>query len=150
MSREAYSYRADFEVPDFDDSRPIFVFDAVCVLCSGGASFIMRHDKAGRIAFASAQGRIGQALYRHYGLAIDDTYLFVIDGKAYGLSEGYFHVARVLGGLWSMAVLARIVPRALRDAVYRLIARNRYRWFGRTESCALLTAEQRARLMEET
>lgn len=142
-----YSYRSDPQVPPFDDGRPLFVFDGVCVLCSGGASWIMRRDRAGRIAFTPAQGPIGQALYRHYGLAIDDTYLFLADGRAYGLSEGYFQVACVLGGAWRLAAVLRIVPRPLRDAAYRLVARNRYRWFGKAESCALLTPEQRSRLL---
>jgi predicted DCC family thiol-disulfide oxidoreductase YuxK len=142
-----YSYRSDPEVPPFDDNRPLFVFDGVCVLCSGGASWVMRRDLAARIAFTPAQGEIGQALYRHYGLAIDDTYLFLVDGQAYGLSEGYFRLARVLGGVWRLAAVLRLVPRALRDAVYRLVARNRYRWFGKVEACALLTPEQRIRLI---
>lgn len=145
--RPAYSYRSDPEVPSFDDSRPLFVFDGVCVLCSSGASWIMRRDPAARIAFTSAQGPIGQALYRHYGLALDDTYLFLADGRVYGLSEGYFRVARVLGGWWRSAGVLRLIPRPLRDAAYRLVARNRYRWFGKAEACALLTPEQRSRLL---
>ena len=88
MTRPPYGYRDDPQVPRFDDSRPLFVFDGVCVLCSGGASWIMRRDRGARIAFTPAQGALGQALYRHYGLALDDTYLFVADGQGYGLSEG--------------------------------------------------------------
>lgn len=147
MTREPYSYRSDPDVPEFDDSRPFFVFDQICVLCSGGASFIMRRDRAGKIAFTPAQGELGKALYRHYGLSMDATYLFLARGQATSESEGYFALARELGGWWRFAALFRIVPGAIRDAVYRLIARNRYRWFGRTEACALLTEEQRARLL---
>ena len=143
----AYSYRQDPAVPVFDDSRPLFVFDGTCVLCSGGASWIMRRDRRNRIAFAPAEGELGQALYRHYGMAVDDTYLFLARGHAYGMSEGYFRVARELGGIWRVAALLRLVPRPLRDAAYRLVARNRYRWFGRAGSCELLTTEQRARLL---
>jgi predicted DCC family thiol-disulfide oxidoreductase YuxK len=147
LARTPYSYRSDPAVPSFDDSRPLFVFDGVCVLCSGGASWIMRRDRAARIAFTPAQDAIGQALYRHYGLTIDDTYLFVVDGRGYGLSEGYFQMARVLGGAWRLAAMLRLIPRPLRDAAYRLVARNRYRWFGKVEHCVLLTPEQRARLL---
>lgn len=147
LARAPYSYRSDPDVPAFDDSRPLFVFDGICVLCSGGASWIMRRDRAARIAFTDAQGPIGQALYRHYGLAMDDTYLFLVDGQAYGLSEGYLRVARVLGGKWRLAAVLRLVPRPVRDAVYRLVARNRYRWFGMADHCALLTVEQRSRLL---
>ena len=147
MNQEPYSYRGDPAVPEFDDSRPLFVFDNVCVLCSGGASFIMRHDTGGRIAFTSAQGALAQALYRHYGLDMDATYLFLAHGRASTMSEGYFRLARELGGWWRLAAIGRIVPRALRDACYRLVARHRYAWFGKTEACALLSADQRARLL---
>lgn len=148
MTREPYSYRDDPAVPAFDDSHPLFVFDNVCVLCSGGVSFLMRRRRADRIRFTSAQGPLGQALYRHYGMAMDDTYLFIVDGRATSMSDGYFAVAREMGGPWQLARIFRIVPRAVRDAVYGLVARNRYRWFGKTaEACALLTEEQRRRLV---
>ncbi len=147
MNTTPYSYRANPAVPDFDDSRPLFVFDGMCVMCSGAARMVMRLDRAGRIAVTPAQGAVGQALYRHYGLEMDDSYLFLADGKAYVMSDGYFAIARQLGGLWRLALMGRIIPRALRDAAYRIIARNRYRWFGRAEYCALLTEDQRKRLL---
>lgn len=147
MTRPPYSYRDDPAVSAFDDSRPLFVFDNVCVLCSRGARFLMRHDPAGKIAFTSAQGAIGQALYRHYGLEMDETYLFLAHGRAHTMSAGYFALAAELGGWWRLARIGRIVPRAVLDAVYRLVAWNRYRWFGKTEACSLLSEEQRARLL---
>jgi predicted DCC family thiol-disulfide oxidoreductase YuxK len=146
MSRP-YSYRSDPDVPAFDDSHPLFVFDGTCVLCSTGAAWLMRHDRQGRIAFTSAQGELGTALYRHFGREMDQTYLLVADGVAYGESDGYLRLARALGGAWRAATALRLVPRFLRDAAYRVVARNRYRWFGRAESCALLSPEQRGRLL---
>ncbi len=147
MTGSAYSYRGDPAVPDFDDTRPLFVFDNVCVLCSGGVGWLMRHDRRGKIAFTSAQGPLGAALYRHYGLAMDETYLFVAHGRAHIMSDGYFALAKELGGWWPIGLAGKIVPRALRDAAYRLIARNRYKWFGKTPACALLSEEQRSRLI---
>lgn len=138
----------DIEPPDYGDTRPLFIFDHVCVLCSGGVSFIMKHDRAGKILFTPAQGALGQAMCNHFGIDWDATYVFYRDGKAYTKSEGYFEVARVLGGWWRLALVFRIVPRPLRDWAYDVLARNRYRWFGTTaEACALLTPEQRARLI---
>jgi predicted DCC family thiol-disulfide oxidoreductase YuxK len=142
-----YSYRDDPAVPPFDDSRPLFIFDGICVLCSGGVAWIMRHDPQARIAFTDAQGPLGAAIYRHYGLDFDDTYLFLVHGRPFTLIEGYFEVARVLGGIWRLSAVFRIVPRPLRDAFYRLVARNRYRWFGTAGHCELLTPDQRARLL---
>lgn len=148
MTREPYSYRSDRDVPEFDDSRPLFVFDNVCVLCSGGVSFLMRRKRAEHFHFTSAQGALGQALYRHCGLEMDDSYLFIADGRASTLSDGYFEVAKQMGGPWMLSMVFRLIPRPLRDAAYRMIARNRYRWFGKTaQACALLTEEQRRRLV---
>ena len=146
-SKSAYSYRNDPAVPLFDDGRPLFVFDGHCGLCSGGVRWLMKADRKRRIAFTSAQGELGGALYRHYDLAIDTTYLLVDHGHAYGMSGGYFRLLPYLGGLWRALRVLSILPEQLRDAVYRLIARKRYRWFGRWEHCQLLTPEQRSRLL---
>lgn len=136
------------ELPDYGDKRPLFIFDHVCVLCSGGVSFIMKHDRHGKIAFTPAQGPLGQALCGHFGIDWNATYVFVRDGRAFTKSAGYFEVARVLGGWWRLGLVFQIIPRPLRDWAYDMIARNRYRWFGKTpEACALLTADQRARLI---
>jgi predicted DCC family thiol-disulfide oxidoreductase YuxK len=147
VSAEPYSYRRDPDVPAFDDSRPLFVFDGTCALCSGGASWLMRLDRAAHIAFTTTESPVGAALYRHFGADRDGTYLFLVAGRAYGLSEGYFRLCEELGGPWRLLKALRLVPRPVRDGVYRLVARNRYRWFGRRGHCALLTPEQCERLL---
>lgn len=146
-SQTAHSYRTDAAVPAFDDSRPLFVFDGHCGLCSGGVRWLMRADARCRIAFTSAQGSLGEALYQHYGVAIDTTYLLIDKGQAYGMSEGYFRLLRYLGPGWQALRIFALVPEVLRDALYRLIARNRYRWFGKYDHCVLLTRDQRERLL---
>ena len=146
--RFAESYRGDPEVPAFDETRPLFLFDGVCVLCSTGVAFLMRHDGAGRIALASAQSRLGRALYGHYGLKIDASYMLIADGRAYVKCDGFVRVARELGGFWRIAELLRIIPRPIRDWLYDRLAANRYRLFGKSEYCAILTPEQRARLID--
>jgi predicted DCC family thiol-disulfide oxidoreductase YuxK len=147
LGSRPFSYRDDPAVPAFDDSKTLFVFDGVCVLCSGGVSWLMRHDRDGRVNFLSAQSPAGAALYRHYGVVIDESYLLLSDGRAYTASAGYLRLVGLLGGWWRVFGVARIFPERLRDAVYALVARNRYRWFGKTEYCALLTEEQRRRLL---
>lgn len=147
-ARPPFSFRDDPSVPEFDDGHPLFVFDNVCVLCSGGVSFLMRLKAASQIRFTSAQDDLGHALYRHYGMDMDETYLFIAEGRAYAMSDGYLALAREMGGAWRLAALAKILPRSVRDAIYGLIARNRYKWFGKTdEACAMLTPEQRRRLV---
>jgi predicted DCC family thiol-disulfide oxidoreductase YuxK len=148
--RAAYSYRADPAVPDFADDRPLFVFDGVCVLCSNGVRWLARHDRASRFRFATAQSALGAALYAQYGVAMDDTYLLLDQGCAYGKSDGYLRVAAILGGLWRLCLIAVLVPRALRDAAYDVVARHRYRWFGKTDYCALIPDDLKKRLLDST
>ncbi len=147
VSTSAFSYREDQAVPVFDDRRALFVFDGVCVLCSGGAGWLMRHDKTALVNFTTAQGVLGQALYRHYGAEMDESYLVIVAGRAFTASRGYLELCRLLGGVWHIPRIAAILPERPRDWIYGLIARNRYRWFGKTDYCTLLTPEQRARLL---
>jgi predicted DCC family thiol-disulfide oxidoreductase YuxK len=147
VSTRAHSYRNDPAVPAFDDGRPLFVFDGVCVLCSGGASWTMRRDTGARVAFTPAQGAIGRALYAHYGIKMDESYLLIANGRAFTASRGYLELCQVLGGWWRTLRVAAIIPKPLQDRLYALIARNRYRWFGKADYCALLTAAQRSRLL---
>lgn len=143
-----YSYRDDPAVPDFDESRSLFVFDHHCVLCGGGVGFIMQQDKKGRIAFTSAQKGVGEALCRHYGIDWDESFLFIHDGRPYVKFDGYFAVAKAMGGIWHVPRIFRIVPNVILNPLYDFIARNRYKWFGKTEeACQVLTPEQRARLI---
>ena len=146
---DAYSYQHDASVPKFDDSKPLFVFDGVCVLCSGGASWLMRHDHKQLVNFCSGQSTLGQALYRHYGIDFDQTYLLVDHGQVYSKSQGYLRLCSVLGGIWHLVRVAALIPRPIRDWAYDMVARTRYRWFGRAQYCALLTAEQRQRMLDQ-
>jgi len=147
ISSAPFSYRDDPAIPEFEDGKALFVFDGVCVLCSGGVRWLMRHDRRVRINFMSAQSPTGQALYRHYGIVMDESYLVISDGEAFTASAGYLRLAGILGGPWRLARAAAIVPERLRDAVYGLVARNRYRWFGKADYCALLDEDQRQRLL---
>ena len=142
-----FSYCSDPAVPPFDDTRALFVSDGVCVLYSGGTAFLMRRDRHARLNFTAAQGPLGQALYAHYGIDWNAIYLLVEQGRAYTASAGYFRLCAVLGGAWHLLRIGAIIPEGMRDAVYRLLARNRYRWFGTADHCALLTPEQRTRLI---
>lgn len=142
-----FSWRADPAVPSFDDSKPLFVFDGVCVLCSTGAAFVMRHDREGRVNMTSAQSPLGGALYRHFGLDLDQSYLVLSGGRAFTKSRGYLEVFTALGGWWRLLKVSGALPEPARDWLYDRIAANRYRWFGKAESCALLSEEQRARLL---
>ena len=107
----------------------------------------MRHDKDHRVNFTPVRSALGQALYAHYRIDPNETYLVVIEGSAYTASAGYLRLARKLGGIWHLLRAVAAIPESWRDRLYGAVARNRYRWFGTTEHCLLLTPEQRERLL---
>ncbi len=147
---EAYSYRGDARVPGFDDTRALIVYDGVCVLCSTTMRRIAERDREGHFLFASAQSPLGQALFEHYGLdpVAFETVLLLRAGRAYGKLDMAREIAEVLGGPWRMVKAFRVLPRWLQDFAYDLVAKNRYRLFGRAEACMVPDASWRARVID--
>lgn len=139
MAHHAYSYRDNPNIPDFDDSQPIIVFDGHCALCSNWVQFILRRDPHKRFNFLLAQSPLGEAIYGHYRLKPKDyeTNLLIENGHIRAKSDGSLAMFQILGWPWKVAALFRIIPTALRDMIYDLIARNRIKWFGARQSCYL-------------
>lgn len=127
----------------------VIVFDGVCALCSRWVRFLLRVDRQERYRFAAMQGTHGRVLLRQHGLDPDDplSFLLLEDGRAWTDTDAIVRVLVGLGGPWRLAVVLRVVPRRLRDRAYRALARNRYRWFGRHDSCFLPSAEQARRFL---
>jgi predicted DCC family thiol-disulfide oxidoreductase YuxK len=127
----------------------LIVFDGECVLCSANARFVLSRDRRRRFRLTTAQGPLGQALYRHFGLAQPDfgTMLVLVQGRLLTESDAAIAIADGLGFPWRAAVLARLLPRALSDGAYRLLARNRFRLFGRREACWVPRPEDRDRIL---
>lgn len=128
---------------------PIILFDAQCVLCSANAQFILKHDRRARYRLASMQGEVGAALFRQHGIdpANPDTILIIDGEKVLRDSDAVIAIYTGLGWPWRMAGLARLAPRALRDPIYRWVARNRYRLFGKRAACWVPTTEYAARVL---
>ncbi|HBS61660.1 MAG TPA: hypothetical protein DEB32_02795 [Stenotrophomonas sp.] len=128
----------------------VIVFDGVCALCSRWVRFLLRVDRQERYRFAAMQGTHGRVLLRQHGLDPDDplSFLLLEDGRAWTDTDAIVRVLVGLGGPWRLAVVLRAVPRRLRDRAYRALARNRYRWFGRHDSCHLPAPEQAARFLD--
>ncbi len=149
MNRPAYSYRHDGDVPDFPDTNPVLVFDGECVMCSHSAAFVLRHDRHKRCNFVAAQSDLGRALYRHYRLDDGDfeTFVLLYDGVAHFRSDAALKLMSLIGPPWSLAAALRIVPKGLRDLIYNYVARNRYRFFGRRETCFLPAPEDAGRFL---
>jgi predicted DCC family thiol-disulfide oxidoreductase YuxK len=132
-----------------EDPRPIVVFDAQCLLCSANARFILKRDRRRRFRLAAMQSEAGAALYRRFGIdpADPETLILVTGEKALRDSDAVLAIYAGLGGPWRAAAALRLVPRILRDPVYRWVARNRYRLFGRTETCWVPSPADRERML---
>ena len=130
-------------------TEPIILFDGVCNLCNASVQFVIRHDPQARFKFAALQSATAEKLLQNcaFDRASLDSVILVEDGHVYIESDAALRIARRLGGGWSLLAGFSIVPRPIRDAVYRLIARNRYRWFGKQESCMMPTPDLRARFL---
>jgi predicted DCC family thiol-disulfide oxidoreductase YuxK len=129
------------------------LFDGVCNLCNGFVQFVIRHDPEGRFRFAALQSQAAQAQLAVLGIlpgtlpAEPESVLLLSGGQLYSHSAAVMRIASGLGGVWRLAAVGWLLPRAWRDALYRFVARNRYRWFGREESCMLPTPALKARFL---
>ncbi|GAA4374536.1 thiol-disulfide oxidoreductase DCC family protein [Hymenobacter koreensis] len=130
----------------------IILFDGVCNLCHGLVQFIIERDPTGRFKFASLQSEAGQRLAPS-GINPDpanpDSVVLVENGQVYTHSTAILRIMRHLPGLWSWLAAGMVLPRFLRDAAYRFVARNRYRWFGKQESCWMPTPDLKARFLDQ-
>lgn len=123
----------------------IIFFDGVCNFCNASVNFIIDHDSTRRYRFASLQSELGQKTLQENGYSIIElnTILLLRSGKLYQKSTAALEIARYLKG-WSWLYGFILLPRFIRDAVYGLVARNRYRIFGKSESCRIPTPEERS------
>lgn len=132
-------------------SHGVVVFDGVCNLCSHAVQFIVAHETAPTLQFAALQSAAGARLMRELELDPVDAKTFVLieDGAAYFRSAAAIRLARRLRLPWRLLALVRVVPRPLRDCGYDLVARHRYRWFGRRESCSVSDPTLAARFLAD-
>ncbi|MDQ0421883.1 putative DCC family thiol-disulfide oxidoreductase YuxK [Peteryoungia aggregata LMG 23059] len=132
-----------------DAGGPIILFDAECILCSANAQLVLSNDRQKRFRLASMQGPVGAALYRRFG--IDPTNpdsIIVVDGDhMLRDSDAVLAIYAGLGWPWKALSIFKAVPRFIRDPLYRMIARNRYRIFGKRDSCWLPAPEFRDRIL---
>jgi predicted DCC family thiol-disulfide oxidoreductase YuxK len=130
-------------------NQPVLLFDGVCNLCNQSVQFVINRDKAGLFQFAALQSDAGKALLQRHQLPVEqlDTVVLVMGNKAYTRSDAALQVLRQLGLPWSLAAAFSILPKGFRDYVYDYIAKNRYRWFGRQESCMMPTADLKRRFL---
>ncbi len=114
----------------------IVIFDGLCNLCNGSVQFIIRHDKKNKFVFASLQSEVAQKLLNEIHVKSSLETIVLIKGhKHFEKSDAVLEIAKNLSGFWPMVYGFTIIPRFLRDILYNWVAKNRYTWFGKRESC---------------
>ncbi|MDQ0195521.1 thiol-disulfide oxidoreductase DCC family protein [Paenibacillus wynnii] len=136
---------------NFTAGKSIVLIDGVCHLCQGLVRFIIPRDPKGRFMFASLQSEIAQNLIHKHGIVLErgqlSTVVLLENGVYYTQSVAVLRIARRLRFPWSAAYGFIFVPPPLRNVLYRYVARNRYRWFGRDEQCLIPTPDIRRRFL---
>ena len=137
--------RANISTPE----NPVVFFDGVCNLCNGTVDFIIGRDRAGKFRFASLQSEYAREVLPAEDVMGELNSIVLLDrGVLHRRSTAALRIARDLSGPWPLFYACILIPAPLRDLVYRVIARYRYRWFGRSESCRVPTAALRARFLD--
>jgi predicted DCC family thiol-disulfide oxidoreductase YuxK len=123
------------------EEHPILLFDGVCNLCNGIVQFVIKHDPKHVFRFASLQSEFGQEVLRKFNLPMErfGSAILLENGKAYTQSTASLRVAKKLGGGWPLLYAFIAIPPFIRDAIYGLVARKRYKWFGKKEECWIPT-----------
>lgn len=129
----------------------VVLYDGVCNLCDGAVRFILPRDPQGRFSFASLQSPFGRSMMLQYGInpGGDPESIILVEGSQVFLESTA--MLRILSRLvfpWNLLAVFRVIPPGIRDGIYRFIARNRYRWFGKQDSCLLPQPEWRDRFLD--
>ena len=130
-------------------NQPIILFDGICNLCNSSVQYVIKHDPKAVFKFAFLQSASGQQLLKQYDLSANDMNSFVLiqDNKAYTRSTAALFVAKRLTGISKLLYGFIIVPLFIRNVVYNIIAKNRYKWFGKKDSCMIPTASLQSRFL---
>lgn len=123
-------------------TNPVILYDGVCALCNSSVQFVIKRDHQRRFRYAALQSGYAQEVL---GEELSfDSFVLWYEGKLYRKSTAALKVLWLLGGFWRLGYVAFLVPSFIRDGVYDWVARNRYKWFGKYDSCPIPTADQRA------
>lgn len=133
-----------------ETGKRIVLFDGVCNLCNGAVQFIIKKDKKDLFRYAALQSEIGEKLIAERGIDTSkvDSIILIEPGVAYFVkSDAALKIGQSFGGLWKGLALFTWIPKVFRDVIYDLVAKNRYRWFGRKEACMIPTPELQAKFL---
>jgi predicted DCC family thiol-disulfide oxidoreductase YuxK len=139
------------EISELPKDKKIILFDGVCTLCNRSVHYVIKHDKKDVFRFVALQSELGQKILKHIGIAnknIDSIVLFQIGIVYYYKSTAIIEITKSLQGFLNYGLLFRILPTPLRDIVYDYIAKNRFNWFGKNDSCMIPTPDLKAKFLE--
>lgn len=138
------------EINELPQDKKIILFDGVCNLCNSSVQYVLKRDKNDTFRFVALQSELGQKILKHIGINdknIDSIVLYE-PGKAYYYkSTAALEIAKKLGGLLTYGTIFKIIPARLRDVAYDYIAKNRYKWYGKQESCMIPTPELQSKFL---
>jgi predicted DCC family thiol-disulfide oxidoreductase YuxK len=138
------------EISDLPIDKKIILFDGVCNLCNSSVQYVIKHDKKDEFRFVALQSELGQKILKHIGIIdknIDSIVLYQPGIAYYYKSTAIIEITKSLQGFLNYGLLFRILPTAFRDVVYDFIAKNRYRWYGKKESCMIPTPELKTKFL---
>ena len=128
---------------------PVILFDGVCNLCCGWVQFLIRHDKKSKFRFASIQSAIGQSMLNSVGISnkILESVVYLKGSVYFRESSAVLEILNDIGGIWKLFSVFKLIPKPIRDGIYRFIARKRNRYFGKRTTCYLPTPENQKRFL---
>ncbi len=130
-------------------ANKVIFFDGVCNLCSGFVQFIIKQDKKQQFSFAALQSKYAQEALKSYDLNTSElqSVVFITNNRVYTKSDAAIEIAKQLGGLWYLLSGLKIFPLSFRNWVYDFIGKNRYKWFGKTDSCMVPSETLKSRFL---
>jgi predicted DCC family thiol-disulfide oxidoreductase YuxK len=132
-------------------NKKIILFDGVCNLCNSAVQFVIKYDKKDTFRFVALQSELGQEILAYIGIDaknIDSIVLYEPGVAYYYKSSAAIQIAKNLGGFWHLGTIFRIIPIGIRNQLYDYIAKNRYKWYGKKESCMVPTPELKIKFLE--
>lgn len=131
--------------------QPIILFDGVCNFCNSAVNFVIKRDRKNLIRFAPLQSEAAYQLLTDYNMSTTDmtSFIFIEDEKVYTQSTAALKVCKHLKGIWPLLYGFIVVPLFVRDGVYKWIAKNRYKWFGKKSECMVPTVELKSKFLNE-
>ena len=136
---------------EFPEGKKIILFDGVCNLCNSSVIKVIKHDKKEVFLFAPLQSEIGQKIQKELNLNakdMDSIILYIPNQAYYKKSSAALRIMNEFGGLWKLTQIFRILPPAFNNIFYDIIAKNRYKWFGKKDSCMIPTPELKAKFLD--